>query len=167
MILKLRTADPKLRDANPNSTKKAYQKYEKLVAKYESVEPLNVRVSNTKNKNIAIKTAKRNTASLKITNMLKNASRISVIKKETAMDSKVVDMTMSFDYIGHVLKYDLPAILAMSFLKAKQSLNTKQGFKFYSTIQLWITKKNEDGEETGGLLKTHVFFWRFSKQSEF
>ena len=73
------------------------------------------------------------------------------------MDSKVVDMTLSFDYIGHALKYDLPAILARSFFKAKQSLNTKQGFKFYSTIQLWITKKNEDGEETGGLLKTHVF----------
>ena len=81
MILKLRTADPKLRDANPNSTKKAYQKYEKLVAKYESVEPLNVRVSNTRNKNIAIKTAKRNTASLKITSMFKNAFRIFVIKR--------------------------------------------------------------------------------------
>ena len=73
------------------------------------------------------------------------------------MDSKVVDMTMNFDYIGHVLKYDLPAILARSFLKAKQSLKTKQSFKFYSTIQLWTTKKNEDGEETGGLLKSHVF----------
>ena len=35
MIMKLRVADPKLRDSNPNSTKKAYQKYDKLVTKYE------------------------------------------------------------------------------------------------------------------------------------
>jgi hypothetical protein len=158
MIIKLKIADPKVRDANPNSTKKAYQKYDKLVAKYESLEPLNVRVAATKNKNVAVKRAKQNTASLKITSLFKNALRISVIKKDTAMDSKVVDLTMNFDYIGLVVKYDLPAILARSFLKAKQTLNTKQGFKFYSTIQLWITKREEDGgDDKGGLLKNPVF----------
>jgi hypothetical protein len=118
MIMKLKAADPKVRDANPNSTKKAYQKYDKLVAKYESLEPLNVRVAATKNKNVAVKRAKQNTASLKIAKMFKTAVRISVIKKDTAMDSKVVDLTMNFDYIGLVVKYDLTAILARSFLKA-------------------------------------------------
>ena len=82
------------------------------------------------------------------------------------MDSKVVDLTMNFDYIGQVLKYDLTAILAKSFLKAKQALNTKQGFKFYSTINLWITRRGDEGEEKGGLLKNPVFSGDFqSNQS--
>jgi hypothetical protein len=76
MIMQLKAADPKVRDANPNSFKKVFQKYDKLVSKYESLEPLNVRVAATKNKNIAVKVAKRNTASLKITSMFKKAFRI-------------------------------------------------------------------------------------------
>ena len=160
MIMKLRIADPKLRDANQNSIKKVYAKYDKLVAKYENLEPLNVRMSNTKNKNNAVKVAKvaqRNTASLKITKLFKNSVRISVTKKESAMGNKVVDMTLNFDYIGGVVKFDMPAILATAFLRAKKELNTKLGFKFYSTIRLWITKTNEDRDEVGGL-KPHPIY---------
>ena len=160
MIMKLRIADPKVKDANQNSIKKANQKYDKLVTKYENLEPLNVRMLNTKNKNKAVKVARvaqRNTASLKISKLFKNSVRISVTKKESAMGNKVVDMTLNFDYIGEVLKYDMPSILARAFLRAKKELNTKLGFKFYSTIRLWITKLNEDREDIGGLKPHHVY----------
>ena len=157
MIMKLRGADPKLRDSNPNSTKKAYQKYDKLVTKYENLEPLNVRMSNTKNKNKEIKVvAQKNTASLKISKLFKSGLRISVSRQETAMGKKVVNMTMNFDYIGSVVKFDLPAILAKSYLSAQKEMNTKLEYKFFSTIRLWITKKQDD-DDVGGLIKNPVY----------
>ena len=40
-------------------------------------------------------------------------------------------MTMNFDYIGTVVKFDLPAILAKSYLSAKKEMNTKLECIFY------------------------------------
>ena len=115
---------------------------------------MNVRMSNTKNKNKEIKVVaqKKNTASLKISKLFKSGLRISVSRQETAMGKKVVNMTMNFDYIGTVVKFDLPAILAKSYLSAKKEMNTKLEYKFFSTIRLWITKKQDD-DDVGGLIK--------------
>ena len=48
MIMKLKAADPKVRDANPNSFKNVFQKCDKLVSKCENLEPLNVRMGQAK-----------------------------------------------------------------------------------------------------------------------
>ena len=74
---------------------------------------------------------------MKISKMFRTAVTIKITKKESAMKDKVVDCTLQFGYIGTVAKYDMTALMGRAFVLVKKALESKQKFKFYSTIKLW------------------------------
>ena len=125
-----------LRSPNKRLANKALKDYAKLTEKYEDAEALPDKHLRLKKEKQETKVA-HNKASMKITKMFRTAVTIHITKKESAMKDKVVDYTLQFGYIGTVIKYDMTALISRAYVLGKKALESKQKFKFYSTIKLW------------------------------
>jgi len=135
--------------------------YQKLYEKYKDAEPVPIKIKRLREERIL--NERRGKAVLKIQNMLRNTVIIDIVRHESALDGKVIEVTVKPQRIGTVAAMDIKTILYKSFFKAVKMLPKKSGFKFYSSINFTTNDKgrsslvsNEYTPATIGSWSSHV-----------
>jgi hypothetical protein len=129
----------KLTATNKNTIKSGLKLYDKTVEKYENAEPLPAKLKRVKEEKI--QKVKRDRATLKIQNLLRKTILFDIIKKQSAMNDKVIDFTVKPQRIGSIVASDIKTVLYKAYAKVIKQLPKKTKFEFYSEVELDRSKK--------------------------